>query len=371
VAKNKRKIWIGAGIALFLIYVFASARPIPEEIIIKPRWLSSLESNYPVILEQGENGGPKPAIPFTLGGRFGYVDSHGYFPVNQAAAGSQAPGDNLSFSENYWAQYGAKPEFLEIMNSEGRLVMRIENSRGYPLFLDDKIFILGYEQNSLSALDENGNILWTYDFAAPLTCIDAAAGFVLAGSLDGAIEVLDSGGKRIFFFEPGGSRLSVVTGCAMSRDASRLGIVSGIDDQRFLLLERFGDTSPGEYKVVYHEFLDDGFRRPVYIYFIDGDSRIIFERSEGLGVYSIDARSSVKIPLEGDIAALEHKGSGGFLFVITSQSSLEKKLVAIRLPGTIELQAPFKSDTVFLEREGSRLYVGGGMTLASFELEKR
>jgi hypothetical protein len=368
VAQEKKKYWIITGLLLFCIYFFAAARPIPRETILSPRWLSSLDSEYPVYT--GENSAapdgeaPGSLIPFSLGGRFGYMDSRGFFPMNRLKS------SYISLSEHYWAEYGAEPERLEMFNPQGGLVTIIEKPRSYPLFLDNRIFLVGSEQNTLSALDDSGNILWTYDFAAPLTCVDAGGGVVLAGSLDGVVEVIDQRGKLLFSFEPGGSRLSVILGCAVSEDGSRLGIISGIDDQRFLLLERFGGTA-SEYKVIYHEFLEDGFRREVSISFIEQDSQLVFERQGGLGIYKISARRSLKIPLEGEIDAIDNSGGGGLLFVISSPREGRKKFIALRLTGRIVMEAPFKSETAFLSRSGSRIYTGGGMTLASFELEKR
>jgi hypothetical protein len=174
----------------------------------------------------------------------------------------------------------------------------------------------------------------------------------------------------VFFFEPGGSRYAVILGCVISRDGSRMGIISGVDDQRFLLLERFGGPD-GEYKVIYHEFLEDGFRRPVHITMIDQDRWIVFEREGGLGVCEISSRQGTKIPLAGEIAALDHAGGQGLFFAVVSRPAGGKTLVGIRLPGSIIMQAPFKSGEAFLGRTGSRLIVGGGSTLASFELEKK
>lgn len=377
-AQEKKKYWVITGLLLFIVYFFAAARPIPRETILSPRWLSSLDSDYPVYIGENFAGSESeeiektadqepagPLIPFYLGDRFGYVDAQGFFFMNQIKKSS------LSLAENYWTEYGAEPERLEVFNPRGGLVTVIEKSRSYPLFLDNRIFLVGNEQNTLSALDDAGNILWTYDFAAPLTCVDAAGGIVLAGSLDGVVEVLDNQGKRLFSFEPGGSRLSVILGCAVSGDGARLGIISGIDDQRFLLLERFGGTTAGEYKVVYHEFLEDGFRRGVYISFIEQDSHVVFERQGGLGIYKISARRSSKISLEGEIDAIDNSGGGGLLFVISSPREGQKKLITLRLTGRIIMEAPFKSETAFLSRSGSRIYTGGGMTLASFELERR
>jgi hypothetical protein len=227
--------------------------------------------------------------------------------------------------------------------------------------------LISEEQTSLRAVDGNGNIRWTYDFAAPITDIDAAASLVLVGFLDGTVELLDDTGRRVFFFEPGGSRLSVICGVRISRDASHLAIISGYDDQRFLLLEKSGNS----YKVAYHEFLADGFRRAVHLAFIDNDRRVAFEWENGLGIYDINARNSTKVRLDGAITALDEAGEDNLLFVITSQTSMKKELVGIRLPGEIIMQAPFRSDQVFLGRQGKRLYLGGGGAIASFELDKR
>ena len=365
--KQKKLLVIGA--IFFIIYIFVAARPIPEETILNPKWFISLESNYPV---------PNPDtdaefLPFFLGsragGHFGYVDKDGNFTINRALRGNRG----VSLSTTNWAEYDALPNSIEVRNSLNQSVLTIENAQGYPLFLDNRIFIVGNVQNSLSALDNEGQILWTYDFASIITAVDAADGFVLAGLLDGTVEVLNNEGRRIFFFEPGGSRRSVIYGCAISKDASRLAIISGIDLQRFLLLERHGtaQSSNIDYKVVYHEFLDEGFRRPVFVKFIDNDSRIVFERQGGLGIYEIRSRTSLHMPLQGEIKQIDSVGSDRLLFLITSQGELDRRLVAVKLPKTIILSAPFKSEYTFLGRQDSRIYVGGNMTLASFELEKR
>jgi hypothetical protein len=374
VAKKKGKFGLIAVLLIFVIYFFAAARPIPVETILTPRWLASLESDYPVFTGEnspaaetafGDSEHPDRLLPFSLGNRFGYVDSQGHFSLNRIKTGA------LSLAETYWSEYEAEPEILEVHNPFSGETITIENGRGYPLFLDGRIFLIGDEQTTLSALDNSGAVLWTYDFAAPLTCIDAAGGLIMTGSLDGVVEIINGRGKQLFFFEPGGSRLSVILGCTISRDGSRLGIISGIEDQRFLLLERFGGPETSEYKVVYHEFLEDGFRRAVHISFIEEDNWIVFEREGGIGMYKTGGRSSLKVPLDGEIWAVDTKGGGGLFFIITSPREEQKKLIALRLPGRITMEAPFRSDTAFLGRSGPRIYVGGGTTLAAFELEKR
>jgi len=366
--KANRKIGFIAGFVLFAVYFFLAARPIPLENVLIPAWLNSVESGTPVYLGgspalDGDDRSPQ-RIPFSLGNRFGYVSRDGLLSVNQVKKA------NVSLSRERWAEYEEEPGRIAIFDNAGEPVTVIENPRGYPFFLDGRTFLIGSEQNAISAIDENGAVSWTYEFAGPLTCVDSAAGLLLVGSLDGVAGLLDSGGKQVYSFEPGGSQYSVILGCAISHDGSRLALISGIDDQRFLVLEHFG-PSAGDYKVVYHEFLGDGFRRPVYISFIEDDRWIVFERVGGLGFYEISSRKSGKVALHGDVYAIDHSGGKGMVFAVISRWENAKQLVGIRLPDRIIIESPFVSEEVFLGRMDSRLIIGGGQTLASFDLEKR
>jgi hypothetical protein len=384
VAQKRKKAFKITVFFIFIFYFFVAARPIPRETVLAPMWISSLQAGGPesslsgVSVSGTENKGDKP-LPFTLGINFGYVDNTGHFVVNRTKTAG------IYLSENFWTEYDAEPSNIEIMNIKSDTVAAIENPGGYPVLLDNRVFILGSDQNSLSEIGMDGSTLWTYEFGAPLTCIDAAAGLVLTGSIDGIIEILDAGGKRIFYFEPGGSRYTVILGCAISGDGSRLGIICGIDQQRFLMFERYGNSG-SDYKVVYHEFLEYGFRRPVRILFIDDDQRIVYERYEGLGCYNIKSRQGISIPVEGEIAAVDGSGNNGYFFLIRSRSPQRKELIGIKFPqeswlpflgytrnaqDMIFLRASFKSDDVFLGRAGSMLIAGGGTTLISFDLEEK
>jgi hypothetical protein len=273
----------------------------------------------------------------------------------------------VSFSDDRWAEYGAIPEKIEARSPRGETILVMENNEGYPVFLDDRIFIVSKEQNAIAQINENGIAEWSYDFAAPLTCIDAAAGFLLTGSLDGSIELINENGRRVFSFEPGGSSISIITGCAISKDAARLAVISGIDDQRFLLLERFSNS----YRVIYHEFLEDGFRKPVAVKFVDDDRRVVFDRDGALGLYEIASRNSIKLPFEGDIIAIDENTRDGLLFVIMSKNETQKVLYSVMYPNIIALNVPFETDDAFLECRDSKIYIGGGSVLAAFQLDKK
>ncbi|MDR2923400.1 MAG: WD40 repeat domain-containing protein, partial [Treponema sp.] len=107
-AKKRKKILGVAVFLLFVLYFFGAARPIPLETVLVPRWLSSLESDNPVIpgesgqrADESEDSGV--LFPFTLGSRFGYVDSGGRFSINQVKKGE------IYIGENLWTEYDAEP----------------------------------------------------------------------------------------------------------------------------------------------------------------------------------------------------------------------------------------------------------------------
>jgi len=98
---------------------------------------------------------------------------------------------------------------------------------------------------------------------------------------------------------------------------------------------------------------------------------VAFERDGGLSIYDINSRQSTKVSLEGKIEILDTSGGEKYLFVITSQGPKQKRLIVIRYPAIIVNEAPFKSDNAFLARQDNVLYLGGDLTIVSFELEKK
>ncbi|MDR2923069.1 MAG: WD40 repeat domain-containing protein [Treponema sp.] len=363
----KKKIWLAAVAVFFIAYFFLAAHKIPRQMVLVPRWISSLESADTVRMDEtsGAQTAAEQLFAFSMGSRFGFAgQKDGRLSINRTAK------TYFELSGRHWAEYDAQPDRITVYDNAGEMYAVIENPRGYPLFLDGRLFIVGSEQNSISEIDVSGAVLWTYEFTAPLTCADAAAGLLLAGSFDGSIAVIDSRGRKTFSFEPGGSRYPEILGCALSRDGSSLAVISGLDKQRFLFLEHFG-SGYGDYKVAYHEFLSGGFRRPVFINFVENDRWVVFERTGGLGFYEAGSRRTTKVDLDGEISAVDQSGGGGLVFTIVSRSENRKELTGIMLPGRVMAAAPFKSGDIFLGRSDSRLLVGGGQTLISFELEKK
>jgi hypothetical protein len=183
------------------------------------------------------------------------------------------------------------------------------------------------------------------------------------------VELLDSEGKTLFPSYAPSARIPVILGCRISSDGSKLALVAGIDQQRFIFLERYGDN---DYRVTYHEFLKgQAFRREVHMAFINDDSMVVFEQEEGLGIFHVKTRTKTTLPLDGTIQALDDTGEDGFLFLVTAGTSgNSRRLIVLNLPAKVLVNVPFTSENTFLARRGKELFIGGGMTLASFSLDR-
>ncbi|MDR1147929.1 MAG: WD40 repeat domain-containing protein [Spirochaetaceae bacterium] len=361
--KIKKKYLIITIILASLFYAFIAAGPVEEETVLSSKWIKSVETSYDEQLEQTED-----LIPFELGTSFGYISDDGRFSINKTKKAY------ISLSNYFWAEYGEQTASITVKNLRDEAAFTIENGNGYPFFLDSRTFIINSEQNSVSQLENIQNdssgaakFAWTYDFASPLSCVDAAAGLFLAGTLDGTIELIDSTGQRIYFSEPSGSRIATIFGCALSADGKKIALVSGLDKQRFILIEQFGAA----WRITFHEFLEEGLRRNVYVMFVDNDNKIAFERESGLGLYDIKSRAIYNIPLDGEITALDGSENNGMLFLISAQDEYNKKLIGIKFPDIIMIEAPFNSENAFLTVKNNNLFIGGKTAIASFAIEKK
>ena len=146
-AQKKKKLKYIIVFLVFIIYFFIAARPLPRETVLAPQWISSMPGGITerAIIDDGGSGdfmfhtfSDKP-LPFSLGNYFGYIDSSGQFILNQIRT------DDIYISHNLWSEYEAQPGNIIVNNIEANAQITVENARGYPVLLDNRIFILGSE----------------------------------------------------------------------------------------------------------------------------------------------------------------------------------------------------------------------------------
>ena len=297
-------------------------------------------------------------IPFFGATHFGYVDEDGTLLL------CKEQGDRLSIAPFAWSRYNAHAKEAEIIHTD-TLQSTKSALPGYPWLADDRMWILAPEQQAISLLNEDGGEAWTYHFDAPITSLDAANGILLAGLLNGTIHTLDREGTVIFSFTPGASRVEVIYGAALSPNARYMGIISGLDRQRALLLERAGNS----WKVIWHRYTDTAFRRPVQLHFLNGGRQLLHEDAGGISIVDSARRKSQYIPLSGTLLSLTDANDDALIFVLTGIDQNTRELTGIKNGESIFYQSRWSSDNSYLARQGQHLVLGGTHSLAGILLE--
>jgi hypothetical protein len=340
---------------VFIVYALFAARPIGKETVLSLKWLRPLEAGQPLVSTETNY------FPFNFGEWFGYVSADGQFAISQQKKGY------IASSPAFWAEFSGEPELIDVKNPLNQTVFTLKNPHGYPFFLDNKIFVMRNGQNSVSRVDGDGRTLWYYDFSSTITCVAASVNLLLVGLLDNTIELIDSlSGARVFSFELSASRLAAVYGCALSEDGKKIAVISGKDKQRFVLMEPVN----GVWRVTYHEFLGEGFNRPVSVQFVNNGKYVVFERENGAGIYNTETRKSSVVNFEGRIIHINADGTNDLFFFMVEQEPERKKIVVVE-NGRIMISAPFESRWGFFERHKNEVFIGGGKTLAAFSIEKK
>ena len=340
-----------AGIA----YFFVCAQPLPKELVLKPAWARSIASAPRAPSGRPPEGG---AIPFRLGGSFGYFTAEGELPFVAAA------GFGVALSNEAFAPYERLSEGFAMRNPAGRELGRA-TLPGYPFFAAGRRFVIGPGQDSVSELRVDGSVAWSYDFSSIATAFGASPSLAVFGLMDGSLVGLDPAGREVLDFSPGGSRVPCIYGVAVSPDGLLVAAISGLDRQRLVVLEKRSSA----FRVTYHRWMDSDFRRPVAMGFTADGSRLVFELPGAVGVYDRAARR------ESALAAVSREGLGltaraGDLLVLLAGGGEEKRLVCAAAQDRRVVDISFRAAETFLDVRGDSIFLGADGTLVRMDLRE-
>ncbi|MFQ3546739.1 MAG: hypothetical protein SNJ56_00210 [Termitinemataceae bacterium] len=344
------------------VYLVIAARPIPREVSFETRWLMDISKEQEILDVLDSN---QHVIPFLLNPRFGYVTPQG----NLILLRTLQNGQKLSMNESWWSVFSAVPDNLRLTSTKnipGISALQIQNPAGYPIFFDSQAFIIGKYQDSIQAVSSSGNTTWQFDTAAPITCLDYKAGHLVIGTLNGMISILNEEGKEIFSYQTGGSRIPVVYGVALSSDAKKVALVSGIDKQRFIVLEKSGAS----YKVLYHRFLSSNFRRPVLIRFLKKDTYITFEGNTELLSFNLPRKQLYSIPLSQPLLGISDLTNDMLLIVITGENG-RNNLHILELPDRILVSSSFSAQQPFTTSHQDLFVLGSNELLLGIKINNK
>jgi hypothetical protein len=324
----------------FVFYFFLFPFRVKEEYLLIPQKRIVL-SKEAEVLGAAENS----EIALFNGKFMGYLDKDYNITRLISSQGRSVLSDYYYISENREGilTLGAKRTDLSV----------VLDTDLTPLIFHDRIFLCDLYSGYLREIDSLGNTKWEFTFPSMITALDCRNDLVLVGLLNGDIALLNSSGKSLLDWSAGGSRVSIIYGVALSPEGRKIALVSGLDPQRFILLEE----KENGYRPVFHENLDFSFKRKVSIDFSTPYHLILEGESRGL-YYSQDTERLIPFELPGNYnESLICEEDGTIMFGTSGDRG--GGLTVFSKEGDIIFQNFFKDIPLTMDWNGSQLLLAG------------
>lgn len=351
-----------------LIYIFAAASPLGNDLYFKPVWACTITQDSAQTELEGLGTEPKefyvqaaqfagndPKV-FLTKNRFGYFTAAGELlrssPIIQRVSASSAA----------WTAYGNSAVRTPIYRPDGSLLMTIEEE-GFVYIDEDRFYLFEPGGSAVKRYGSNGKPMWRYQYTAPITAFHSTKGGTVIGFSDGKLVCLDPEGMVRCDFYPGGSDYQIILGAALSADGTLATCVCGINRQRVILAQIGSNT----HKIIHHQYLTGNLRRRAFVNFDESGKNVVFECAEGIGLIDCLHLSSGIIPQQGRIHASGHVPHKGITALI-SQHENTSILSFIEAPAYIIGKTAFPSKHSFLLQEGDKLFVATDTKLACMSI---
>jgi hypothetical protein len=318
-----------------------------------PEWLVT-ESSLP-----GMPKGQGPGVGLVTGSTIAFFEADG------DVVGSSRIEDRVALGADAFALYSTAGEAADVYSGSVDKVFTIRE-RGYPFFINDRVFLAKPGMAGIAEYSRTGNRLFSYDARSIITCVAANSDVVALGTLDGEIVVIGPDGMERFAFKPGGSRIEVVVGIAISGDGRRLAAVCGVDRQRLVVLDRF----EAEYRVIKHRYLEDEFKERVAVYVSD-DGRYVFSQT-GSGFDMLDAdlgaEYRLSLPGPGRFARVDVARS---VAIVASDTREGSSYRVFALPDRLIASFSFPGSAAMTRMDGDALYFASSEGMAKLRFKER
>lgn len=363
--KAKAKFAIFCSFIFIILYFFAAAEPLKNDLYLFPLWSKYVSEND---LETGisekeieiknKSGSFKnqKKFPFIKGNVFGYFSENGEIFKLKSSEGK------FSASSFLWTDYSKINDEKNIFTPDGSLITVIK-AAGFAYMAEKRIYFFEPGGYSVSEYGTDGSRKWRYAHTAAITSFHSSDKAAVIGYSDGKLVCVDSAGKELFGFYPGGSAYQVIMGAAVSKDGTQVACVSGIDRQRVLLIK----ISSGQYKIVKHLYLEGNLHRQVFVDFNEIGSHAVFESSSGIGI--IDC-NKLKISFLNEKNSIESMGSSsenGIITILTKNNNFCKLLFVD--PFSLKIaKTEFSAQNTFLIQEKNKIFFGSDNKISAIEM---
>lgn len=279
-----------------------------------------------------------------------YNKTAGYFNKELNSFYNMDIKDGIVLLSYGYINYSRNDEFIILRDNNDNEIFKIENT-GYPFNINDRLFLISRDRKSVYEVIE-GKLVWERDFNSVITSISGNNELVVLGFITGEFVVLNSAGESFFSYEPGGSRVSIVYSVEISEDGKFIGVVSGLDPQRFILYEKRGK----EYKPIYVYNFESEYRRSINIDITKGNKKVFIENPKGFTVIDIETEESYLVESSYDLKKVKYIDHLDVYLVHSGARNLNN-IKVLTDDNRILMDKDFESEGVSVENSGNLIYI--------------
>jgi hypothetical protein len=369
---KKRKPVRGFLVALPLIvaYFLLFPHPLGREVVLRARWRVALPAEDAPVAGRARTVAASGAAPFQLDDLYGFVTPDG------ALASLERTPFRVALSRRGAIAF-ARVGGTWVLDGPTGQALATFSGDGYPL-LDpggDRLFLVKTDLTGLRELGEGGEPAWTRDFPSMLTSLAIAGDWMVAGTLDGSVALVDRQGAVAFTDAPAGSRIPATFGVAVTADGERFAAVTGVGPQLLQIWRRSRDG----YGVSARMPLGTDFRREVRMAFAPDGRSLACEALDGILIVAVATGGRRLVPLRGRVtgmvplAAARGRSSA---WVTVARDGGDAMLVAALPDGSVIAREPLGSrggspDSPWLGTSGDTVIVAFAGSLVGLGLEAR
>ncbi len=339
-------------ILIFITYFFVFGRHLPSEITYIPLWVEDLKITD--IFARNSDQFPKS---FRLNGKFGYLYNNGKITyMEDLLYGVAADG-------NGFISYSRQNDVLVIRDIDGQFLNTIDLA-GYPFFSGNRRFIISYDNNRISEINNTGTIIWQKTFSSSITEISAVPSLVFIGTVDGKFSLIDSMGTVVFSHATKTSRINVVYGGTVSENGDHILTVSGIDPQLISLWSRDSDG----YRIDASWEIDQELRRHAVTGFSDDDLFAFVEAEDELFFLELKKNKVKSIQITGRLQNIDFPGASELVHAVGRDDN-GLYLMASEIDGDQLFYTRLVGTDILFIRDQNRIILGIDSTLIGFDME--
>lgn len=336
-----------------LAYFFVGAEPLAKEYTARPVWRTALERVANPEVLPGAYG-------FSTRDWFGFITRDGKLGLADVVSGGATVSD--------WA-FVASPTSTtpasrrELRGADGGILGSFD--AGLPFFASGRLFSSSMDGTIVSSYGKDGVPIWNHAFPSQVSAFVANEDMVIGGTVDGWLEAIDTRGKRVVRFAPGGSRLPVILGVGVSPSSSWIAMLSGLDAQRLVVLGR----GKSDYRVVSHRYLDSAYREPTRVTVLGDDRHVLYRQPKGVGVWEVSGKTDDILPVRADDFEVYYHKDQGLAYLVASYAG-NSELVVFRPPAKLLGRIDLGKGLGVVRIEGATAYLAGAEAIARLDFSK-